>query len=125
VKRGRRRRGPIAGLPVITAILGGKPLLCGRGPDALPPAGLRNRAIAALGDAVIPQIPQAIGKTMMDVRMSWVKLENRASNRIDGVTIRVVANPKGKGLRLFLRIACHAATITRRAGVTPLRSGNW
>jgi hypothetical protein len=28
------------------------------------PAGLRNRAIAALGDAVIPQIPEAIGRAM-------------------------------------------------------------
>jgi DNA (cytosine-5)-methyltransferase 1 len=35
------------------------------GPDASLPAGLRNRAIAALGDAVIPQIPEIIGRAIM------------------------------------------------------------
>jgi len=35
------------------------------GPGSILPPGLRNRAIAALGDAVVPQITEAIGRVMI------------------------------------------------------------
>jgi hypothetical protein len=37
------------------------------GAGAILAAGLRNRAIAALGDAVIPHIPEAIGRAMKEM----------------------------------------------------------
>lgn len=54
--------GGLAGLAAACAAAGFGAVDDGSGPGL--PAGLRNRGIAALGDAVIPQIPEAIGRAM-------------------------------------------------------------
>jgi hypothetical protein len=57
-----RWNGGLAGLAAACAAAGFGDLDDGAEPRL--PASLRNRAIAALGNAVIPQIPQAIGHAM-------------------------------------------------------------
>lgn len=75
-------------VPHILAAAGFGAVDDGAGCD-LPP-GLRNRAIAALGDAVVPQIAEAIGRAMLglaerdaiDARCAAWKRPKRAKGRI-------------------------------------------